>query len=267
MDQNNFLLKGGVMRGNILDFSIQENTGYISGDDGKRYTFIGREWKENAAPKKGDIVDFEADLSGNVLKIYKISSYGGALKVEAAAINDAYRKQLEIEVKYGMIAWFEKCMRNYANFSGRARRSEFWYFSLMTFLIELIPSIIISFIAYLIVDNNKDLFFNYVYYYDFGASDIYQMFGISALGAFLACWMCSIICGFIFLIPSFAVTVRRLHDIGRSGWWSLLIILTYIFSFVPFGKLFVCFPIYILFFVWACTDTKKQANQWGLPAK
>lgn len=48
------------MKGNVLDFSVAENQGLISGDDGQRYTFVGREWKSTTAPKSGMRVDFEA---------------------------------------------------------------------------------------------------------------------------------------------------------------------------------------------------------------
>ena len=46
------------MKGQILDFSIQENIGQISGNDGKRYQFKGAEWKSNTPPHRGMIVDF-----------------------------------------------------------------------------------------------------------------------------------------------------------------------------------------------------------------
>ena len=48
------------MRGQILDYSVQTNSGIISGDDGNRYTFTGPEWKENRVPTRGMHVDFEA---------------------------------------------------------------------------------------------------------------------------------------------------------------------------------------------------------------
>ena len=51
--------KGGAMKGTILDFTIQTNAGIISGDDGKRYSFAGAEWKDTAHPVKGMVVDFE----------------------------------------------------------------------------------------------------------------------------------------------------------------------------------------------------------------
>ena len=47
------------MIGRVLNYSIQENSGVISGDDDKRYTFVGSEWKDTEAPMRGASVDFE----------------------------------------------------------------------------------------------------------------------------------------------------------------------------------------------------------------
>lgn len=49
------------MKGQILDFSIQENIGQISGHDGKRYQFKGAEWKGTTPPRRGMIVDFATE--------------------------------------------------------------------------------------------------------------------------------------------------------------------------------------------------------------
>ena len=48
------------MKGRVLNYSIQENSGVISGDDGERYAFAGTEWKETEPPLRGAYVDFEA---------------------------------------------------------------------------------------------------------------------------------------------------------------------------------------------------------------
>jgi len=64
------------MTGEILDYSIQTNTGAISGDDGNRYSFTGVGWQENGAPRPGMRVDFEPN--GNVaIGIYSESRIGG----------------------------------------------------------------------------------------------------------------------------------------------------------------------------------------------
>lgn len=52
------------MKGRILDYSIQTNTGAISGDDNNRYTFTGAEWRAAGSPQRGRRVDF--DPEGNV---------------------------------------------------------------------------------------------------------------------------------------------------------------------------------------------------------
>lgn len=80
--------------------------------------------------------------------------------------------------------WYLTVLKNYANFKGRARRKEYWWFTLFSFLI----SFFIGFIE--------------------GA------FGLPAV--------VSSIYGLLILIPSIAVAVRRLHDIDCSGWWLLL---------------------------------------------
>lgn len=49
------------MQGRILEYSVQTNTGVISGNDGGRYYFNGSEWKGNAVPTRGMVVDFEKE--------------------------------------------------------------------------------------------------------------------------------------------------------------------------------------------------------------
>ncbi len=66
------------MKGRILDYSVQTNSGIISGDDGNRYTFTGSEWKEMRVPARGMYVDFEAVEGGTkALGIYFSLGTGG----------------------------------------------------------------------------------------------------------------------------------------------------------------------------------------------
>lgn len=53
-------------------------------------------------------------------------------------------------------------------------------------------------------------------------------------------------------LPSLAVGARRLHDVGRSGWWQLL-------AFTVIGLI----PLII----WWATDTKQEQNKYGAPAR
>ena len=56
-----------------MAYSIQTNTGEISGDDGNRYTFIGREWQGTQLPQPGIYVDFM--VAGNqAMRIFRISA-------------------------------------------------------------------------------------------------------------------------------------------------------------------------------------------------
>ena len=93
------------------------------------------------------------------------------------------------EANYGIMDWFKKGLRNYANFSGRARRKEYWYFVLVQMGLVIIAMILDA----IIFNSETGLFYIVV-----------------ALGLFL---------------PGLAVTIRRLHDTSRSGWWFLLSIL------------------------------------------
>jgi uncharacterized membrane protein YhaH (DUF805 family) len=81
------------------------------------------------------------------------------------------------------------CLSKYADFSGRARRSEFWYFVLWTFLVSVVASII-----------------DVVLGTRWGSGS-----GLVETLADLA-----------LLLPTLAVGARRLHDISRSGWWLLV---------------------------------------------
>lgn len=91
-----------------------------------------------------------------------------------------------IEESYGIIDWFKKGLRNYVNFSGRARRKEYWYFLLMQIILVIVAMVLDT----IIFDSGIGLFYLVV-----------------ALGLFL---------------PGVAVTIRRLHDTSHSGWWFLI---------------------------------------------
>jgi uncharacterized membrane protein YhaH (DUF805 family) len=91
-------------------------------------------------------------------------------------------------------------LKKYAVFTGRASRGEYWKFFLLYILLFIIASI---------MDGVLDLF----------DEDV----GIGTLGALLVIGL---------ILPSIAVTIRRLHDIDKSGWWILI-------SFVPLLNLVI----------------------------
>lgn len=81
-------------------------------------------------------------------------------------------------------------LKKYAVFSGRATRSEFWFFVLFNLIASLILGVIDGFIGKVGAENS-----------------------VGVLGS---------IYSLAVLIPSLAVTARRLHDTNRSGWWILI---------------------------------------------
>jgi uncharacterized membrane protein YhaH (DUF805 family) len=89
------------------------------------------------------------------------------------------------------LSWYLEALKKYAVFSGRSRRMEYWYFVLFNIIVSIVLGVIDAVL--------------------FGTLD-------SGMGAGLL----SGIYGLAVLIPSLAVTVRRLHDIDRSGWWILI---------------------------------------------
>jgi len=173
------------MKGNILDFSIQTNTGIISGDDQNRYNFTGAEWRGQRPPTRGDRVDFDVDNTGNAIQIFTALGHSNPVQNLSNQL-DKLSDQNKAEEQFNMIDWFVKCLKNYANFSGRARRKEFWFFMLVSFILGIIIQIIDAILG-------TDKILN----------------GVLNLALFL---------------PSLAVGARRLHDTGRSGWWQLLVL-------------------------------------------
>jgi len=86
--------------------------------------------------------------------------------------------------------WYLAVLKKYAEFSGRARRQEYWMF----FLVNIIISIILAVI-------------------DKMAGSFSEAAGMGVLGGLYS---------LAILIPSIAVSMRRLHDTDRSGWWLLI---------------------------------------------
>ncbi|TWT07154.1 DUF805 domain-containing protein [Planococcus sp. CPCC 101016] len=102
------------------------------------------------------------------------------------------------------------------NFSDRSRRKEFWIFTLWVFIISIVLAIV-EYATGLVID-----------------PDIGILTTIFSL---------------LVLIPSLSVTVRRLHDIGRTGWWILL-------ALIPLLG-------WIALFVLTLLDSESGSNKYG----
>ena len=103
---------------------------------------------------------------------------------------------------------------NYVGFSGRASRSEYWFWVLFTMIISIVTGIMDGFI-----------------------------FG-SGLGTGLISTLTSV----VFFLPGLAVWVRRLHDVGKSGWWILSSILI--------------LPVLLLLY-WLIIEGDSNPNEYG----
>ena len=123
--------------------------------------------------------------------------------------------------------WYLKVMRdNYTNFSGRARRKEYWMFTLVY---------VIILIGCTVLDNVLGT----VFMMDAGPlGEISMGYG----------WAYTI-CVLIHFIPGLALAVRRLHDVGKSGWFYLIFLIPFI------GAVWLL----VLF----CLEGKKEDNKYG----
>ena len=116
--------------------------------------------------------------------------------------------------------WYLKVMReNYANFNGRARRKEYWMFGLFFGLFAILAAFVIGILS-----------------------------GLGETAAMIAVIL-AVVWYLAHLVPSLAVTVRRLHDTGKSGWLYLLILIPYI------GGLII--------FIFTVIDGDKGDNAYG----
>ena len=140
------------------------------------------------------------------------------------------------------------CWKKYSDFKGRARRSEYWWWALLS----LIAGTVAKFI-----DGTFNLLFS--------ASSINIV---------------SIIVWLVLIIPSLAVATRRLHDTGRSGWWIVALavvgVIEVILSFIIADSVPSLLWYYVLWFVilillllslillyFEVLDSHKGENQYG----
>ena len=117
--------------------------------------------------------------------------------------------------------WYLYVLKNYATFSGRARRKEYWMFFLFNVLISLGLGVLDVVAGTYSVEYETGFF--------------------SALYSLLV------------LIPSIAVSVRRVHDTNRSGWWVVI-------SLIPIIGILVLF-------VFTCLDSQPGTNRFGANPK
>lgn len=190
----------------------------------------------------------ETNTTEGMLDLQKIADSLSAGKVSNvaekthASDQDTFTK----EENLGVFGYFTKCLKNYANFKGRARRKEFWSFILFNVLVGALFAVFEIFIMGVRYDTQGPVRLMY------------------SLAVFL---------------PGLAVGVRRLHDIGKSGWSYLVISIlstgwNYLVIFIPLAGWSYFFIVNfilaiggILLLVWCCRDSQPGTNKYGLPPK
>jgi len=109
------------------------------------------------------------------------------------------------------MSWYLEVLKKYAVFSGRARRKEYWFFSLFNLIIGFVLGVVEVLVG--------------------GPGIVGMLYGLAVI------------------IPALAVSVRRLHDTDRSGWWLLI-------ALIP-----VVGAIVLLIFM--VLDSSPGENQYG----
>ncbi|MGX2975256.1 DUF805 domain-containing protein [Ursidibacter arcticus] len=147
--------------------------------------------------------------------------------------------------------WYLAVLKKYATFTGRARRKEFWMFVLINSIISW---------GLLFID------------IAIGSAKIDFNTGTVEYGFF------STIYALLVLLPSIAVSVRRLHDTGRSGWWLLLgVVFTTILGVIGFfiavfigmfiGIFIGCLIGTVILLILYSLDSQAGENKYGVNPK
>lgn len=230
------------MKGRILDFSVAQDGGLILSEDGVRYMFAANQWRGQSLPKVGQDVDFDVDDAQRAIEIYPDvfavpqasntaqtlddigNKVGQSFNKFTADINNSLMKVKQNDTPSTFIDFAVLAVtKNYANFEGRARRKEYWGSMLVYFILSIIVSMVVN-LTFLISEY-------LTYFLMVVASLIYLAL----------------------IIPMLSITVRRLHDIDKSGWF-------YLVSLIP-----LIGGIWLLILL--CTEGTRGENRFGADPK
>ena len=116
--------------------------------------------------------------------------------------------------------WYLKVLNQYSDFSGRASREEYWMFALFNFIFLIVP----CFLMGLFIETD----------FEEAAYILAILLGLYLL---------------FIIIPSLALTVRRLHDTGRSGWFYFICIVPYVGG--------------LILFIFTVLESEQSTNEYG----
>ncbi len=108
------------------------------------------------------------------------------------------------------MSWYLQVLKKYVVFSGRARRKEYWYFALFSIIISIVLSVIDNLIGFYVL------------------ASLYSL---------------------AVLLPSIGVSIRRLHDTGRTGWWIFIGLIPLIGT--------------VILIIYMVIDSQEGTNQYG----
>ncbi|MET3579173.1 uncharacterized membrane protein YhaH (DUF805 family)/cold shock CspA family protein [Mesorhizobium robiniae] len=221
------------MRGEVLHYDEDQGFGFITGADGNRYTFAREDLRQEASMVRGTAVEFQS-AGGRARVVFSVRAETANPPADAVtAASSQAGKAPWAPQRFGRFAengpatslwsYFWRGMtENYFNFAGRARRKEYWGY-LLFWTIALIVVVGIG----LLIDDSM------------GNIDELPAVTIGLCGVFVLAT----------ILPWIGLNVRRLHDIGLTGWLFLVV-------FIPtIGGLIVL--------VFALVPSQARENQWG----
>jgi uncharacterized membrane protein YhaH (DUF805 family)/cold shock CspA family protein len=212
------------MRGTVIHYDEDQDYGYINGVDGKRYIFAREDLAQGVSVTRGALVEFRAD-DGAAHDIVAATAPGRDPSQRTVRSAESRPAQ-----SMGLWAYFGRALvDDYRNFTGRARRKEFWAFCLF-WTVMFVTLFGFGILLNLAING---------FGYDAGRTEIGFVPGLFFV--------------LLTILPSIALTVRRLHDIGLSGW---LVLLCYVPAFGGLATL-----------VFGLIPSQVGENPWGaMPA-
>ncbi|PDQ19510.1 DUF805 domain-containing protein [Mesorhizobium sanjuanii] len=222
------------MRGEVLHYDETQGFGFITGADGNRYGFARENLRRETSIAKGTLVEFQPG-GGKARDVFSIDAKAADAPAAPAPSQPGHApetpkpqhfgRSAEQEPAAGTGLWnyfWRGLTENYFNFAGRARRKEYWGYCLFW----AIALLVIGGFGVFIDDAMGNL-------------DELPAVTVGLCGLFLLATV----------LPWLGLNVRRLHDIGLTGWLVLLVLIP------TFGSLIIL--------VFALIPTQASENQWG----
>ncbi len=238
------------MDGEVIYFDVERGTGFVTGRDGNRYVFDRADLTNADRLAKGDRVRFvvDADRARSVEPLAPRGSRvlerqagaphtnaGGSVpSINGAEIGAFDSDAAPAGVERSVFGYFVRCLTaDYANFQGRAPRKEYWSFALIAMALTLIAMF-----------SGLTL--------DFAVGNLQQVASDSDFEASGVPFLLIALTGLVMLalvVPLFAVTIRRIHDIGLSGWFLLMNLIPSVGS--------------LIILVFTLIPSQRHPNRWG----